>query len=72
MPRIYTGASDPLDFCREHFPTEAEAIRLYGDGEGPDNRGNCFGYDAEHPPYQGEDYRCEIKTCRRVLTERDD
>jgi hypothetical protein len=72
MPRIYSSCSDPIDFCRDCFPDEDEAERLYGleaAGEGPDGRGDCFGYDAEHPDYAGEDYHCE--TCRERLTEAD-
>lgn len=70
MPRIYTSASDPLDFCRRCFPTEAAARARYGHvGEGPDGRGDCFGYDAEHPDYAGENYHC--KKCRRALTDAD-
>lgn len=38
-------------------------------GEGPDKRGNCFEYNAEHPPYEDTDYRCH--TCKRKLGERD-
>ncbi len=34
MPRIFTSASDPIDFCSKCFP---------------DNRGDCFGYDHIHP-----------------------
>jgi hypothetical protein len=60
MPRIYTSANDPMDFCLKCFPkTEAYAEELYGDlGDGPDGRGNCFAYDEEHPNYDGEGYRC--------------
>ena len=62
MPRIYTSANDPLDFCCNCFPGESEAKETYGNimmtGEGPDGRGNCFEYDAFHPPYDGNDYRC--------------
>jgi len=69
MPRIYTSASDPIDFCREHFPTEADALKQYGNvGDGPDGRGNCFGYDAEHPEYE-DGYQCEV--CRKPLTKFD-
>ena len=74
MPRIYDSASNPHDFCRHHFPSEAVAMRRYGDisktGEGPDGRGNCFGYDDDHPPYGDNDYRCTA--CKRLLTEKDD
>jgi len=72
MPRIYTSTSDPIDFCRLHFPlTEAIAEQLYGSlGDGPDGRGNCFGYDTDHPAYEGEGYHCTV--CHRLLTENDD
>ena len=71
MPRIFTSANDPLDFCTACFPNEAEAeIEFDHLGDGPDGRGNCFAYDAEHPPYEDfGDYRC--KECGEVLTERD-
>jgi len=72
MPRIYDSANDPHDFCRRHghWPTEREAVRKFGNvGNGPDNRGNCFGYDAEHPDYDGEDYACEV--CNKTLTSKD-
>lgn len=70
--RIYTSASDPIDFCRRHFPSEAQAQARYGNvGDGPDGRGNCFSYDDDHPPYEDDPdmYRCA--TCRKVLTEND-
>jgi hypothetical protein len=71
MPRIYTSASDPLDFCKKHFPTEADALARYGNvGDGPDDRGNCFGWDDGHPEYEGTDYTCEI--CGAKLTRFDD
>ena len=72
MPRIFTSASDPIDFCRHCFPSEKSAAkdsRFNNDEEGPDGRGNCFGWDAEHPPYEGEDYKCH--DCRSELTEQD-
>lgn len=71
MPRIYTSTSDPEDFCLRHFPpTEARAFERFGHlGDGPDGRGNCFGYDAEHPDYGNEAYRC--RTCRKLLTSED-
>lgn len=71
MPRVYTSASDPLDFCKDCFPeTEEEAFRLYGDlGDGPDERGNCFGYDCDHPDYVSEGYNCYI--CKEPLEEDD-
>jgi hypothetical protein len=57
--RIYTSQSDPLDFCRACAPTEQEAIQKFGNlGDGPDDRGNCFTYDEEHPPYEETDYKC--------------
>jgi hypothetical protein len=73
MPRIYNSASEPLDFCMGCFPSEAEAEEEYGNvaktGEGPDGRGNCFGYEAEHPEYENEGYTCE--QCGRTLTSLD-
>lgn len=67
MPRIYTGSNEPLDFCSRHFPsTEGIARQRYGEGEGPDGRGNCFEYDASHPPYDMS-YQCLI--CKRALDE---
>ena len=74
MPRIYTSANDPLDFCQSHYPrTEEAALRTYGNvGDGPDGRGNCFDYDQDgsnHPPYEDLDYKCVV--CRRHLTETD-
>jgi hypothetical protein len=70
MPRIYDGNSDPHDFCLRHFPqTEEKARKRFGAGEGPDNRGNCFGYNAEHPPYSDTDYGCEM--CGKRLTDND-
>jgi hypothetical protein len=70
MPRIYDSTSDPIDYCRRcfdrHFPTEAKAFAEHGDkGDGPDGRGNCFGYDSDHPPYEHEDYCAK---CKRPLT----
>lgn len=72
MPRIYDGYSNPIDFCKKHFPkTEENARQRFGKGTGPDNRGNCFGYEAEHPPYVADiDYRCA--TCHKVLDANDD
>lgn len=70
MPRIYNGDSEPIDFCRKCFPSEDEAIEEYGEGEGPDGRGNCFGYDCAHPPYWDTDYVCE--KCEEPLTDLDD
>jgi len=71
MPRIYTSCSDPLDFCKKHFPkTEAIAFKKYGGKEdGPDGRGDCFGYDCEHPDYSDTDYTCVV--CDRPLTAAD-
>lgn len=65
--RLYTSASDPIDFCKVHFPkTEEAAFKLYGhDGDGPDGRGNCFGYDTEHPDYCYEGYTCHA--CKKPL-----
>lgn len=72
MPRIYDSASNPLDFCQKHFPkTEEIARKKYGNvGDGPDGRGNCFGYDDDHPPYADTDYKCEV--CKKALMDEDD
>lgn len=70
--RIYSSANDPLDFCRKCALTEAEAEECFGNvGDGPDGRGNCFGYDCDHPPYEDDPdvYRCH--DCGKVLTDRD-
>jgi hypothetical protein len=73
MPRIYDSASNPVDFCKKHFPkTEGHAELILGNkGEGPDGRGNCFAYDAEHPSYDDfGDYQCAV--CHRTLSASDD
>ena len=70
MPRIYSSESNPLDFCNKCFPGEEAAEVSYGNqGDGPDGRGNCFAYDAMHPPYdeQYPAYRCE--KCNKKLTD---
>ena len=71
MPRIYTSANDPIDFCMRCFPkNENNARELYaGTGEGPDGRGDCFDHDADHPPYENEDYKC--CKCKKPLVEKD-
>jgi len=70
MPRIYDSANEPHDFCRACFPLEMEADERYGgEGDGPDGRGNCFAYDAEHPDYEGLEYECE--DCGEELGEDD-
>lgn len=70
MPRIYDSTDEPLDFCRECFPTEEEAKEDFSSkGDGPDGRGNCFEWHADHPPYEEVDYKCN--SCGRTLTERD-
>jgi hypothetical protein len=68
--RIYTSCSDPIDFCKGCAPDEDEAQELFGNGgDGPDGRGNCFDYDCEHPPYDGEGYTCH--ECGEELTDGD-
>lgn len=57
--RIFTSNNIPLDFCFVCAPKENKARKEYGHiGDGPDNRGNCFAYDTEHPPYEPEQYYC--------------
>lgn len=59
MPRIYASDNDPYDFCAECFPGETRAKDVFGYlGDGPDGRGNCYGYDSEHPNYDFENYKC--------------
>lgn len=71
MPRVRDSQSNPIDFCKKHFPGEDFAFYLYGNlGDGPDGRGNCFGWDDDHPSYYPEDYTCE--QCGVGLTEEDD
>lgn len=66
MPRIYDSTNDPLDFCLTCWPSEGAAEFFYKYlGDGPDGRGNCFGYDEDHPDYEGEMYVC--RTCRMPL-----
>jgi hypothetical protein len=68
--RIYTSESIPVDFCRDCFPSEQEAIIEFGNqGDGPDDRGNCFAYDEEHPHYDETDYTCH--RCGENLTGKD-
>ena len=70
MPRVCASNNDPYDFCRQCFPDERKAKEILDNkGPGPDGRGNCFEYDAEHPDYGGEDYTCFF--CRRRLTRQD-
>ena len=71
MPRIYTSQSDPLDFCRYCFPSEVVARQRFATlGDGPDGRGNCFEYNADHPGYEDTDYTCE--GCGRELGDADE
>ena len=59
MPRIYASNADPIDFCQDCFPAYGTAEEDWGDiGDGPDDRGNCFEYKADHPPYEITGYRC--------------
>ena len=68
--RIYTSESNPVDFCRVCSPSEEEAIIEFGNqGDGPDDRGNCFSYDEEHPDYDETDYVCH--SCGEELTGKD-
>ena len=71
MPRIYNSVNYALDFCMQCFPkTEVKGREKYaGTGTVPDSRGDCFDYDAEHPPYEHLDYCCT--KCGRTLTEKD-
>jgi hypothetical protein len=74
MPRIYASNSDPIDYCRRCFPQDyALGYVLHGlveTGAGPDGRGDCFGYDCDHPEYTDTDYDCH--KCGKRLTSADD
>ena len=70
--RIYTSESNPIDFCLDCAPDEKTAEEKFGNlGDGPDDRGNCFGYDEERPPYDDypDDYEYTCECCAIVLTE---
>lgn len=60
MPRIYTSANVPLDFCRKHYPNKEYAERRFADmGRGSDGE-NRFEYGADHPAYGLGDYACHL------------
>ena len=68
--RIYDSSNAPVDFCRHCFPTMTEAKERFGNvGDGPDERGNCFDYDSDHPPYSDTEYLCF--DCEMPLTDKD-
>lgn len=71
MPRIIDSESNCHDFCQVCMPDEQDAERLFARGsDGPDGRGNCFGYDETlHPDYEEDDFECE--TCGCKLTAKD-
>jgi len=70
MPRIYDSLNNAHDYCADCFPSEEESFQELGAlGDGPDGRGNCYGWDAEHPPYEEEDYKCV--SCGATLEEKD-
>jgi len=71
MPRIISSESYPHDFCMQCwdalYSTEEEAEEEFGDrGDGPDERGNCFAYNDDHPDYDDCDYDCD--KCHEPLT----
>lgn len=68
MMRIIASNNDPYDFCPNCEPTESEADEGFGDiGDGPDGRGNCFEYDADHPPY--DDWEMFCHKCNALLAD---
>ena len=69
--RVITSENYFYDFCQDHRPRETLAKNLFDSGdEGPDGRGNCYAYDAEHPPYdRGEYYYCFV--CGELLGDGD-
>ncbi len=57
--RIYTSESIPVDFCRASAPSQEEELDMFNNlGDVPNDAGNCFSYDEEHPPYEETDYKC--------------
>ncbi len=68
--RIIKSNNDSVDFCIGCFPEEIDAHHEFGDvGNGPDNRGNCYIYDADHPLYEDTDYVCFY--CKESLIDLD-
>lgn len=74
MPRIYASNSYPLDFCkacfRNHSEDDIEPDGMYGInvmGEGPDGRGDCSGFDEDHPDYDDDPGFYECEDCGVVL-----
>ncbi len=66
--RIIASNNDPYDFCLDCTPSESEAEERFVDmGDGPDERGNCFEYDADHPPY--DDWEMFCYNCNSLLTD---
>ncbi len=58
MPRIYDENNEPFDFCKDCFPDELNF-----------HDGNNNEYNADHPPYEYEEYTCE--ECGKKLTAED-
>lgn len=59
MPRVIDSTNEPHDYCSKCFPQMKIATEEFGNiGDGPDGRGNCFEYNADHPDYECEDYVC--------------
>lgn len=73
MPRIYSSDAYPWDFCQECWPDSEEDAKFFhpflAGGTGPDGRGDCFSYNAEHPNYDLSQYECCI--CHKDLTAED-
>jgi hypothetical protein len=71
MPRICASNNDPHDFCFSCYPSQDDADEdpQFHQGEGPDDRGDCYEYDADHPDYDGLGYTCEV--CGKPLTSED-
>jgi|TARA_Y100000389_G_scaffold181733_1_gene197672 hypothetical protein len=70
--RIISSASNCHDFCNDCAPDPITAEEEYGNvGDGPDDRGNCYGYDeTERPTYDDDpDHQYNCEECDIVLTE---
>ena len=69
--RVVKSNNEPIDFCKDCRPNKWDAYNEYGHNQevGPDGRGNCYAYDAEHQDYTLDWYKCAI--CGVLLDETD-
>jgi len=74
MPRIHATDATCYDYCLDcwHHAGYADEAAAHADhqrGDGPDGRGDCFGHDCPHPPYEDDEYLCAA--CGVALTDDD-